>query len=94
MSGAEKLEHAVVKGEHTVEFGLSPPPVDEFGEFLGVRPGEIGALRWVDRNVVQLPRVVVERGAGFVPGDRFPAVEPDASVAAHLEVLDLSLIHI
>ena len=88
MAGAEKLEHAVVKGEHTVEFGLFPPPVDEFGEFLGVRPGEIGALRWVARNVVQLPCVVVERGAGFVPGDRFPAVEPDAPVAAHLEVLD------
>ena len=88
VAGAEELEHAVVKGEHAVEFGLLPPAVDEFGELLGVRCGEIGALRWVDRNVVQLPRVVVERGAGLVPSHRFPAVEPDAPVAAHLEVLD------
>ncbi len=85
--GAEQLDHAVVEGQHAVGLGLLPPPLDERGQPLGLLGGQVVALGGVVGEVVELPDVVVERGALLVAGDRLPAVDVHAPVAHHLEVL-------
>jgi hypothetical protein len=58
---AEEFDGAVVKWENAVRLRFVPPTVDERLQLLGVRGGEVVALRPVARRVVELPGVVVER---------------------------------
>ena len=52
----EQLDQAVVEGQHAVGLGLVPPALDQLGQLLGVRGGEVVALRGVGGEVVELPR--------------------------------------
>ena len=85
----EPLGETIIEWEDLVGFGLLPPAVDHHGEPFGVVGGPIVDLGEVLVEVVELPDVVVDRGAGRVVGHRLPPVDPDAAVAEHLEVLHL-----
>ena len=74
-------------GRHLIRLGLGPPQPDQLGQPVRIGLGQVVALGEVRLEVVQLPSVVVEGGAGRVVGHRLPAGAPDRPVAEHLEVL-------
>ena len=67
--------------------GLGPPQFNHGGQTLGLGGGEVVALGTVHLDVVELPRVVVEAGAGLVTGHGLPPFGVDGAVTGHLEVL-------
>ena len=87
VAGEEQLDGAVVEGEDALVLGHLPPQVDEAGQPLGLLGRPVVALGAVGLQVVELPDVVVERGAGHVAGHRLPPLGHDAPVAHHLVVL-------
>ncbi len=80
-------ESPVVQRQHVVAGRLDPELLDETPQHLRVLGGEVPALGRVLVDPVQLPAVLVPRGAALVERDSLPALVVDAAVAEHLEVL-------
>ena len=91
------VEDPVVEGQHVVAARLVPPQRHQLGDLLGELGGAVVRLRDVLGDVVELPHVVVQRGAGAQPvvvdradrviGHRLPPVVVDGARPEHLEVL-------
>ena len=92
--GIEQLLPPVVEGQHLVLDRLAEEDLLQLGEDLGMLFGEIRGHAEVFLHVVELPGVLGEPVLDLAPrlevhGAGEPAVEVDAAVAEHLEVLDL-----
>ena len=89
--GADEAVHGVVHRQHLVGARLGEPAADHLGQLLGLFRAEVVQFVEVFVQVVELPLVGIEGGAGLMPGDRLPASVPDAAMAEHLEILALLL---
>ncbi len=92
--GVEQLLPAVVEGQHLVLDRLAEENLLQLGEDVGMLLGQVRGHAEVFLHVVEFPGVlgepVLDLAPGFeVDGPGEPAVEVDAAVAEHLEVLDL-----
>ena len=90
LRGLIDLDGPIVKRQHAVLAGLDPPAIDQFPQLLRFFLGEIVGFGEVLIDVVQLPLVVGPFGSVPMPAHRLPAVDPDAAVSEHLEVLRLT----
>jgi hypothetical protein len=77
----------IVERQHLMPFRLAPPGLDHGGEALRLLRSKIVHLGEIAIEMEELPFVVLERRAGRVIGDRFPALMPEAAMAEHLEIL-------
>ena len=70
--------------------GLVPPPGHQVGHDVGMPVGEIGRLRGIGLQVVELPGVLLQRRVVDLDGvvdDRLPLLVADRPAAEHLVVL-------
>ena len=93
--GDHPLNAAVVQRQHLVAGRFDQELPLQLGQLVRHLRGQVVGLGPVGIGVVELPDVVVEGGrlrrelpGDGVAGDRRPAVDVDAAVAEHLEVLD------